>query len=508
MQDVLKVLKIHANNPGAFIDGTWASTQTTTKIIVENPTTAAAIASVYEATQADLENMIRSAEHAFLLWRNVPAPKRGDLVYALGQKLRENKDALGSLVAMETGKSKVEGDGEVQEMIDMADFAVGQSRMLYGLSMHSERPAHRMYEQWHPLGVVGVITAFNFPVAVWAWNAFLALVCGNVVVWKPSTKAPLSSIAVMHLVQAVCHALALPKGIISLAVTENKTVIANLVNHPKIPLISFTGSTATGRIVAEQVARRLGRYLLELGGNNAAIVMADADLKQVVPAVVFGAIGTAGQRCTSLRRLFVQREVFQPLLVALKHAYAQIKVGDPCCVEHHMGPLIDAQAVQHYQQVVRLIRDQGGVIHFGGAVMQGAGYFVQPTLAEVSATSALLQAEHFVPILMVIPFDNYPEAIQRHNEVPQGLSSAIFTQSIQNAEQFLSVNGSDCGIACINQSTSGAEIGGAFGGEKDTGGGREAGSDAWKAYMRRQTVTINYGDTLPLAQGIEFTDTV
>ncbi|MDP3767893.1 MAG: aldehyde dehydrogenase family protein, partial [Dehalococcoidia bacterium] len=443
------------------------------------------------------------AQKAFAEWRLVPAPKRGELVRQIGQALREKKDALGSLISMEMGKLKAEGDGEVQEMIDMADFAVGQSRMLYGLTMHSERPSHRMYEQWHPLGPIGVITAFNFPVAVWAWNAFIAAVCGDPVVWKPSPRTPLCAIAVQQLCNQVMERQGYA-GIFSLVVTDRVELAETLVEDRRLPLISFTGSVPVGRRVAQLVAKRLGRVLLELSGNNPIIVDETADLDLAIPAIVFGAVGTTGQRCTTTRRLFVHETRLDDVVARLISAYQQVKIGDPREPGVLVGPLVSRDAVEAYRSAIDEVKRQGGQILYGGRVLDGPGHFVEPTIARAENHWDVVQRETFAPILYVMPFRTLPEAIAIHNAVPQGLSSAIFTNNLRHAERFLSVIGSDCGIANVNIGTSGAEIGGAFGGEKETGGGREAGSDAWKAYMRRQTNTINWGSDLPLAQGIKF----
>ena len=500
MDSVLVKLKLHELNSGVFVAGNWL--KSTEQVSVVNPTNNTQIAKTTMANVEQMEFAINSANAIARKWALVPAPKRGEVIYQIGNVLREKKDLLGSLVALETGKSKAEADGEVQEMIDMADFAVGQSRMLYGKTMHSERVGHRMYEQWHPLGVVGVITAFNFPVAVWAWNAFLALVCGNVVIWKPSVKAPLSAIVVTRLCQQVLKKLGYDAGIISLVVADKVDVINRLIESEKIHLISFTGSTEVGRDVGVKVAKRMGKSLLELGGNNAAIVMPDANLLQVIPAVVFGAIGTAGQRCTTLRRLFVHSKVYKQVVNALIDAYQQIVVGDPLEHSVHMGPLIDQAAVENFKKIIASLNKKD--ILFGGKVLSREGNFVQPTIVKAKMDLDWIFAENFVPILWIVEVDSLEQAVEYQNNSKHGLSSAIFTKKIKYMEYFLSALGSDCGIACVNQSTSGAEIGGAFGGEKNTGGGREAGSDAWKSYMRRQTVTINHGDRVELAQGIEF----
>ena len=433
----------------------------------------------------------------------MPAPQRGQVVREIGEALRAKKDALGSLVSLEVGKIKAEGDGEVQEMIDMADFAVGQSRMLYGFTMQSERARHRMSEQWHPLGVVGIITAFNFPVAVWAWNAFLAAIAGDTVIWKPSPKAPLCALAVQHLCNQVLEEHRLP-GIFSVYIAERVELAKKMVNDSRIPLISFTGSVPVGREVAQVVAGRLGRTLLELSGNNAVIIDETADLNLAIPAIVFGAVGTAGQRCTTTRRLFVHESRYDDVVQRLIHAYAQVKIGDPLESGVLMGPLIDERAVEEFRATVEEVLVDGGEIIYGGNVLESPGFFVRPTLVRAQNYWKVVQRETFAPILYVMSYQTLEEAIALHNDVPQGLSSSLFTLNVRHAEQFLSSDGSDCGIANINIGTSGAEIGGAFGGEKETGGGREAGSDAWKAYMRRQTNTTNWGTEMPLAQGIKF----
>jgi aldehyde dehydrogenase (NAD+) len=502
--DLLKRLGIQSTNPGAYSGHTWKSDLSNDCLISFNPATGTMLAKVATASMEDYEHVLKRATAAFLIWREIPAPQRGEVIRQIGQALREHKDDLGSLVSLEMGKSKQEGDGEVQEMIDIADFAVGQSRMLYGKTMHSERPNHRMYEQWHPYGVIGVISAFNFPVAVWAWNAFIAAICGNITVWKPSAKTPLCAIAVHYICQQILKKNNCP-DIFALIIPESHTIADALVNDNRIPLLSFTGSTAVGRDVAAKVASRLGRSILELGGNNAIILDNTADLKLAIPAIVFGAVGTAGQRCTSTRRLFVQNDIYEDVLQRLHYAYKQITIGDPLNPKNLMGPLIDQQAVEQYSQAIVRIKKAGGEILYGGKVINSDGHFVQPTLVKgLKNDSDIVQEETFAPILYVMPYSTITEAIALQNAVPQGLSSALFTTNLKHAERFLSVHGSDCGIANINIGTSGAEIGGAFGGEKDTGGGRESGSDAWKAYMRRQTNTINWGDALPLAQGIKF----
>jgi len=473
-----------------------------TELVSENPATGAPLGRVPLASAADYEAAVAGAAQAFARWRALPAPKRGELVRELGDAFRREKAALGKLVSQETGKILSEGLGEVQEVIDICDFAVGLSRQLYGLAMHSERPQHRMYEQWHPLGPVAVITAFNFPVAVWAWNAMIAAVCGDTVVWKPSPKAPLTALATRQIVNAVMarHGCA---GVFELVIGD-RDIGARMAADARFPLVSFTGSVKVGREVATTVAQRLGRSLLELGGNNGIVVMDDANLDLAMRAIAFGAAGTAGQRCTTTRRLFVQRGIAQELTERLIAAYRSVRVGDPLDPATLMGPLIDASAVTAFERAVATATQQGGRVLAGGTRRAGAGYFVEPTLIRSERPLPIAQEETFAPILYVVPFGTLEEAIALHNAVPQGLSSAIFTDNLRHAEAFLSAAGSDCGIANVNIGTSGAEIGGAFGGEKDTGGGRESGSDSWKAYMRRQTCTINYGTELPLAQGVRF----
>lgn len=460
------------------------------------------------ADRDDYETVITRAIQAFEEWRMVPAPKRGDIVRQIGNALRARKEDLGALVSLEMGKIKTEGEGEVQEMIDMADFAVGQSRMLYGRTMPSERPCHRLFEQWHPLGPVGVITAFNFPLAVWAWNAMVALVAGNTVIWKPSSKTPLCAIAAMQIVWEVLKENGLPEGILNLVIGTHEVIGNALVMDPRVPLVSATGSVRMGRAVGTAVKARLGRTILELGGNNGIIVTPSADLDLAVRAILFGAVGTAGQRCTSTRRLIIQRNIYQNLADRLTEAYRQVRIGNPLEGTTLMGPLIDREAVDSMQFALQRLTSEGGEILFGGEVLSGglfdAGTYVRPAICRAKADTPVVREETFAPILYLIEYETIDEAILCHNLVPQGLSSAIFTNDMREAELFLSHRGSDCGIANVNVGTSGAEIGGAFGGEKETGGGREAGSDAWKAYMRRQTNTINYGNTLPLAQGIKF----
>ena len=481
----------------------WSMSREATLLNIRNPADGTLLAQVRPASADDYESVVSSAVATAALWRQVPAPKRGEAVRLLGEELRKHKSDLGTLVSLENGKILAEGLGEVQEMIDIADFAVGQSRMLYGLTMQSERPRHRMYEQWHPLGVVGIVSAFNFPVAVWSWNALLAAVCGNVSVWKPSPKTPLTALAVQHICNRTMQAHSLPP-IFQMFVDAGTELATLFVDDPRIALVSFTGSTAVGRKVGERVAARLGKSLLELGGNNAVIVDETANLDLAVPAIVFGAVGTAGQRCTTTRRVFVHTARLEELEKRLVHAYGQVKIGNPLAADTLMGPLIDAQAVERYKAAIAAAHAAGGEILFGGNALAKPGNFVEPAIVRARNEWPLVQTETFAPILYVIPVDSLEEAIAQQNAAAHGLSSAIFTDRLQSAETFLSGVGSDCGIANVNLGTSGAEIGGAFGGEKDTGGGRESGSDAWKAYMRRQTNTINWSQDLPLAQGIEF----
>jgi aldehyde dehydrogenase (NAD+) len=505
---VLAALGLGDNESGSYLgNGEWSRTSDAGVLEPVNPTTGEVLGRVQASSQADYDLIVERAQAAFKVWRTTPAPRRGEAIRLCADALRAHKDALGSLVALEMGKSKPEGDGEVQEMIDIGEFAVGLSRQLYGLTMHSERPGHRMYEQWHPIGLVGVISAFNFPVAVWSWNAFVAAICGDVTIWKPSPKTPLSAIASMK----ICNE-ALRKGgfpdIFFLFNDAGSDLAQAFVDDRRIPLISFTGSTRVGRMVGERVARRMGRSLLELGGNNAIIVDESADLKLAIPAIVFGAVGTAGQRCTTTRRLFVHESIVDDVTQKLVAAYKQVegKIGDPTLATTLMGPLNSPEAVQGYLAAIEKAKAAGGKVLTGGAALADRkGNFVLPTIvAGVDNGNEVVQTETFAPILYVMPFKSLDEAIAMQNDVPQGLSSAIFTQDLKAAEQYLSAAGSDCGIANVNIGTSGAEIGGAFGGEKETGGGRESGSDAWKAYMRRQTNTINYSDALPLAQGIKF----
>ena len=505
---ILKALGLADTESGTYLgNGEWSKTTDAGTIEVINPSTHEVIGRVHASSEADYALIVKRAQAAFAIWRTTPAPRRGEAVRLCGEALRKHKDALGSLVALEMGKIKPEGDGEVQEMIDIADFALGQSRMLYGLSMHSERPGHRMYEQWHPLGIVGIISAFNFPVAVWAWNSFIAAVCGNVAIWKPSPKTPLSAVASMKICNEALKAGGFP-DLFFLFNDAGAELAKKFVDDHRVPLISFTGSTAVGRHVGERVAKRMGRSLLELGGNNAIIVDKSADLKLAIPAIVFGAVGTAGQRCTTTRRLFVHEAIYDTVVSKLVGAYQQVekKIGDPTQSTTLMGPLNSPDAVQRFTGAIEKAKASGGKVLTGGSALSDRkGNFVLPTIiAGLKNSDEVVQTETFAPILYVMPFNSLDQAIALHNGVPQGLSSAIFTENVKAAEAFLSSAGSDCGIANVNIGTSGAEIGGAFGGEKETGGGRESGSDAWKAYMRRQTNTINYSDALPLAQGIKF----
>ena len=501
---VLKKWKMTALNPGVCLGPErWLSNKETPLVVSYNPSNQQVLAAVQSCSHADLDKLIQTAHEAFHIWRKVPAPQRGDVVRQIAVVLRQQKEDLAHLITLEMGKVSSEALGEVQEMIDMADFAVGQSRMLYGLTMPSERPSHRLFEQWHPLGVVGVITAFNFPVAVWAWNAFLAAISGNVVIWKPSSKVPLCAVAVQKICNDVLRANGYP-GIFTLFISHDKKLGEKFVKDERVALVSFTGSTKVGVQVNEWVAARLGRCLLELGGNNAVIVDETANLKIALPAVLFGAIGTAGQRCTTTRRLFVHEKIYDRFLAKLIKTYRDIKVGDPRKPQSHMGPLVDEEAVTSYLDALAVIKAQGGEVLVGGHILSMPGYFVAPTLVAVANPLEIVQKETFAPILYVMKYQDFHEAVSSQNQTDYGLSSALFTNSLQHAEYFLSVLGSDCGIANINVGTSGAEIGGAFGGEKKTGGGREAGSDAWKAYMRRQTCTINSSSALPLSQGIKF----
>jgi len=498
--EILERLEIEPVNSGAC-DGDWIANPSGGELASLNPADGSEIARVRMAGREDYGRVAQRAAEAFVQWRMIPAPQRGEIVRELADELRHAKADLGALVTLEMGKIRAEGQGEVQEMIDVADFAVGLSRQLYGLTMHSERPGHRMYEQWHPLGVVGVISAFNFPVAVWAWNAMIAAVCGDCVLWKPSSDTPLTAIAVQKISNRVFarHGL---KGVFNLVIGRGDPVGEAMLHDARVPLISFTGSTQVGRRVAETVAHRLGRTILELGGNNGIIVMDDANPDLVLRAVLFGAVGTAGQRCTTTRRLFLQKGIAGRMTDALVAAYKQVPIGNPLDEHTLMGPLVNKRAVEDMMEGLATVRQQGGEIIYGGK--QLGGCFVEPTLVRARPDMPILREEIFAPILYLVEFDELDEAIRWHNDVPQGLSSAMFTTNLISSERFLNHAGSDCGIANINIGTSGAEIGGAFGGEKDTGGGRESGSDSWKAYMRRQTNTINWSSQLPLAQGIQF----
>ena len=503
---VLERLAITRNNPGWHTGGATGSVDGT-MIASHSPVDGQRIASVGQVDHEAFEGVIDRASGAFLHWRQLPAPQRGEIVRQFGETLRAHKQDLGTLVSYEMGKSLQEGLGEVQEMIDICDFATGLSRQLYGLTMQSERPGHRMYEQWHPLGVVGVISAFNFPVAVWSWNAAIAWVCGNVCVWKPSEKTPITAMACQALISAVLARNNVPDGV-SCLVQGGRELGERLAGDHRIALISATGSTRMGKAVAATVASRLGKTILELGGNNAIIITENADLDVALPAAVFGAVGTAGQRCTTTRRLIIHESVYETFKARLVRAYGQLRIGNPLDERNHVGPLIDREAVRNYEAAIDRCRSEGGRFVVEGGLLAGEGYesgcYVKPCIAEVSPDMVIVRTETFAPILYIMTYHSLDEAIRIQNEVPQGLSSAIMTLNLREAEQFLAAGGSDCGIANVNIGTSGAEIGGAFGGEKETGGGRESGSDAWKAYMRRQTNTINYSDHLPLAQGIKF----
>jgi len=495
-------LGIKAKNLGACT-GEWIEPDEKRELLSVNPSDGEPIATIIQADEAAYEKVLSAAVDAFPAWRMTPAPVRGQVVRDLGNELRVFKEPLGRLVSLEMGKILSEGLGEVQEMIDMCDFAVGLSRQLYGPTMMSERARHRMYEQWHPLGVVGIISAFNFPVAVWAWNAFISAICGNVTIWKPSSKVPLCCTAVQHICNKALEDGGFPPIFMSF-VASGHDLANRFVEDDRVRLVSFTGSTWVGRDVGKRVAERFGRTILELGGNNAIILDETADLKLAIPAIVFGAVGTAGQRCTTTRRLFVPESMVDQVSGLLIDAYRQVRIGDPLNEDTLMGPLVDAKAVQDFEDAVAKIEAAGGEILTGGKPVDGPGFFVEPTIAKARNEWDIVQTETFVPILYLIPYADIEDALRMHNDVPQGLSSAIFTNDVRHSELFLSSVGSDCGIANVNIGTSGAEIGGAFGGEKETGGGRESGSDAWKAYMRRQTNTINWGTELPLAQGIKF----
>ncbi|MCB0330675.1 MAG: aldehyde dehydrogenase family protein [Bdellovibrionales bacterium] len=503
ISDILKSLGLASRVSGTYGVQEYESSGKT--LSSYSPIDGGLIGEVFTTDEAAYERVIADCEETFHRWRRVPAPQRGEIVRQMGMALREHKDALGALITVEMGKILSEGKGEVQEAIDIADFAVGLSRQLYGLTMHSERPAHRMYEQWHPLGTVGVISAFNFPMAVWAWNAMIAAVCGDVVLWKPSEVTPVSAVAINSICQRVAAAHGFP-ALFSLVVGDGPELGKKMAADHRIPLISATGSCRMGYSVAETVGRRLGRSILELGGNNAIIVLDDADMSLVLPSVLFGAVGTAGQRCTSTRRLLVTPGIYDVVKEKLTAAYSQVRIGNPLHESTLMGPLVHQPAVEQYQAAVRVVPEQGGKVLAGGDLVAGMSspLYVQPTLVEISHDAPIVRQETFAPILYLIKVADLDEALRLHNDVPQGLSSAIFTKSVQSAERFLSPAGSDCGIANVNIGTSGAEIGGAFGGEKETGGGRESGSDSWKQYMRRQTCTINYSSELPLAQGVKF----
>ena len=504
MKNILSQLDINKINYGACSgSGKWSNSEKGGLIHSINPADGKEISSVYQSTKNDYDEVVEESIIAFEKFRKIPAPVRGQLVREMADSLRKNKDALGSLVSIEMGKIKQEGDGEVQEMIDIADFAVGQSRMLYGKTMHSERPDHRMYEQWHPLGPIGVISAFNFPVAVWAWNAFIAAICGNTTIWKPSSSTPLCAIAVQNICNKVMEENGY-SGIFSVIIGKGSIVGEEMIKDPRLPLISFTGSTSMGRHVNKTVSERFGKTILELGGNNAIVIDESAEMELAIPAVVFGAVGTAGQRCSSTRRLIIHESIYDSFLEKLINAYKQVKIGDPLDNSTLMGPLVNEQAVDNYLNAIETATDSGGKVIFGAKILTSDGYYVKPTIISAQNHWEIVQEETFAPILYVMKYSSIDEAISLHNDVPQGLSSSIFTTNITNAERFLSNRGSDCGIANVNIGTSGAEIGGAFGGEKETGGGRESGSDSWKQYMRRQTNTINWSKDLPLAQGIEF----
>jgi aldehyde dehydrogenase (NAD+) len=503
MNDILTQLGLSAVNDGTWLGSESRSDRSATLIESINPANGEIIASVRSTSLAEYEQVVAAAQESFKTWRTLPAPVRGEAVRRIGNALRQYKDPLGSLVSLEMGKIKAEGDGEVQEMIDIADFAVGQSRMMYGRTMHSERPQHRMYEQWHPLGIVGTISAFNFPVAVYAWNSCLASICGNVNIWKPSPKAPLCGVAVQKIINEALADLDMP-AVFFLINDGSNELAQKFVADKRVDLVSFTGSCGVGRQVGEKVAARMGKSLLELGGNNSIIVDEHANMDLVVPAIVFGSVGTAGQRCTSTRRIIAHSSRFEELKSVLVKAYGQIRIGDPLDRDTLMGPVIDAASVERVVTACETVREAGGEVLCGGEAIDRPGNFITPAIAVARNDWDIVQTETFGPILYLISYETLDEAIAMQNGVVQGLSSAIFTDSLQNAEYFLSAGGSDCGIANVNIGTSGAEIGGAFGGEKETGGGREAGSDSWKAYMRRQTNTINWGKDLPLAQGINF----
>ena len=505
--DFLKNLGLDKQNSGVSTGTEWLPGNGS---LIESvsPADGSVIAHVRNANREDYETVISLAQDSFQEWRKIPAPQRGEIVRQIGNAVRQAKDDLGKLVSWEMGKIYQEGLGEVQEMIDICDFAVGLSRQLYGFTMQSERPGHRMYDQYHPLGIVGIITAFNFPVAVWSWNSMIAAVCGDVSIWKPSPKTPLCSIALQRIIGKVIRENKMPEGVFNLVIGTNEEIAETLVNDTRVPLISATGSTNMGRKVSAKVASRLGRSILELGGNNAIIITESADLKIAIPGIVFGSVGTCGQRCTTTRRIIIHDSIYDDVKDQLVQAYSQLenRVGDPLDSDTLIGPMIDEVAVKTFRNALKAIREQGGKIIYGGDILDGypSELYVRPALAEVENHWPIVQEETFAPLLYLIRYQDFDEALRLQNDVPQGLSSAVFTRDFQESEKFLSHEGSDCGLANVNIGTSGAEIGGAFGGEKDTGGGRESGSDAWKAYMRRQTNTINYSSDLPLAQGVNF----
>ena len=505
----LDALYLEKTMPGCSTGSVWLSPKGRKRLTATSPVDGETFATVIKAGAKEYQQVMEAAAQAFPLWRALPAPRRGEVVRQIGLKLRDFKLPLGTLIAYETGKTLQEGLGEVQEVIDICDYCVGQARMLYGMTTVSERPEHRLFEQYHPLGPVAIVTAFNFPVAVWGWNAMIAAICGDVTIWKPSSKAPISAIAMQKILARVLEHNQVPEGVFSLLIGDRESIGEKILADKAIPLVSFTGSVESGRRVASRVGERLGKTILELGGNNAIIVSESADLSLAIPAIVFGAIGTSGQRCTSTRRLLIHESRYHQVKESLCRAYASVKIGNPLLEINHLGPLIDSEAVKTYQKAIKAITNQGGTILYGGNVLKGADYasdcYVEPTLAEVPGHLPIVHRETFAPILYLLSYSGEIEqAIALNNQVDQGLSSAIFSSDLRQVETFLSARGSDCGIANVNIGTSGAEIGGAFGGEKDTGGGRESGSDSWKAYMRRQTVTVNYGRALPLAQGIKF----
>lgn len=508
-EELLRSLNLEKTNPPVSTGTKWADSSLQISLDSVSPIDGRVIACTSLAGRKNYEDIIETSAAASLFWRRLPAPQRGEIVRQIGDEFRKKKEFLGDLVSLEMGKSRSEGHGEVQEIIDICDFAVGLSRQLYGLTMPSERPSHRMMEQWHPLGIIGIISAFNFPVAVWAWNSMIAAVCGNVSIWKPSEKTPLTAIACFKLMNEVWKRNKLPEGIMNLIIGDAAEIGETMVADSRVTLISATGSTLMGRHVAKVVAGRLGKCLLELGGNNAIIVTKNANLELAIPAIVFGAVGTAGQRCTSTRRLIIDASIYDKVKSSLLKAYSTLKIGNPLLTENHLGPLIDKASVEKMQTALLAAKSQGATVIFGGEILKGQGFesgcYVRPALVEADHTMAIIHEETFAPVLYLTRYSGALEdAIKLQNSVSQGLSSSIFTDDMRSAEEFLSALGSDCGIANVNIGTSGAEIGGAFGGEKDTGGGRESGSDSWKAYMRRQTNTINYGKTMPLAQGIKF----